>query len=272
MSAVMQRTSAVLSLADDLALALDPVLFARSVGIEPDRWQARVLRSSARQQILCCSRQSGKSTTAAVLALHEAIYKPGSLVLVLGKVVQQARELFRKILGMYGQIESDMPADVENKNTLELKNGSRIVVVAAVESNIRGFSGVNLLLVDEAAWVPDLVYEAVRPMLIVSQGRIVLLSTTNGRRGFFFAEWEDGGDDWHRSQVTYRDCPRISSEAIARERRNIPASRFRAEYECEFVENEDSVFAFDDIQAMRRPDVAPLFGGSLLSARFGGNP
>jgi phage FluMu gp28-like protein len=247
------------SLTDDLACALDPVVFARSLGVEPDPWQAKVLRSPARQQILCCSRQSGKSTTVAILALHEAVYVPGSLVLVLGKVLQQARELFRKVMDLYARIEGDAPADVENRNTLELANGSRIVVIAAVEANIRGFSAVSLLLVDEAAWVPDLVYEALRPMLIVSGGRVVLLSTTNGRRGFFFQEWENGGADWQRTMITWQDCPRITPERIAQERRQIPASRFRAEYECQFVEVDDGAFAYDDVQAALSDDIVPLF-------------
>jgi hypothetical protein len=70
-------------LARDLALALDPVLLARRAGIDPDPWQAEVLRSTAPRRLLNCSRQSGKSTVAAVRAVHVALYEPGSLVLLL---------------------------------------------------------------------------------------------------------------------------------------------------------------------------------------------
>ncbi len=59
-------------LADDLASALDPVVFARHAGIAPDPWQADVLRSGHRQLLLNCSRQSGKSTTTAIIGLHRA--------------------------------------------------------------------------------------------------------------------------------------------------------------------------------------------------------
>ncbi len=44
----------------------------------------------------------------------------------------------------------------------------------------------NELKIDEAARVSDELYRAVRPMLATSGGRIVLLSTPFGKRGFFF--------------------------------------------------------------------------------------
>ncbi|MFT6583629.1 MAG: hypothetical protein ACJAU6_004087 [Alphaproteobacteria bacterium] len=71
------------SLALDLRCALDPVTFAREkLDFEPDEWQAGLLRSTDSRSLLNCSRQSGKSTTTAILALHTAYYVPGSLVLL----------------------------------------------------------------------------------------------------------------------------------------------------------------------------------------------
>ena len=73
-----------MAIASDLALALDPVLFARQVlGFEPDDWQSDVLRWDGRRLMMNVSRQCGKSTTAAVKALHRAIYWPDSLVLLV---------------------------------------------------------------------------------------------------------------------------------------------------------------------------------------------
>ena len=54
------------------------------------------------------------------------------------------------------------------------------------EDTVRGFSGVRLLIVEEAARVPDETYFASRPMVAMSGGRIILMSTPAGRRGFFF--------------------------------------------------------------------------------------
>lgn len=249
---------ATVRLAGDLASALDPVVFARKVGIEPDPWQAQMLRSHG-DRILCCSRQSGKSTVSAIAAMHEAVYNPGSLTLLLAPVGRQSQELLGKVRDVYGEMEEDLEAETENRVTLQLENSSRIVVIPDKEGNVRGFSGVNLVVIDEAAWVRDSTYQAVRPMLAVSQGRLLLLSTPNGKRGFFHYEWTEGGSDWHRSMVTAEQCPRISPTWLADERQKIPAAIFAQEYQCSFNEAEDAVFSHDDIRAALTPTLAPLF-------------
>jgi hypothetical protein len=55
------------------------------------------------------------------------------------------------------------------------------------DETIRGYSGVDLLVLDEAARVPDDVFFAVRPMLATSNGTIICMSTPNGPAGFL---WE----------------------------------------------------------------------------------
>jgi len=90
-----------LTLAGDLARALDPVLLARATGIEPDSWQAHVLRSTSARVLLNCSRQSGKSTITSILAMHTALYEAGSLVLLLSPSLRQSGELFKKCVATY---------------------------------------------------------------------------------------------------------------------------------------------------------------------------
>lgn len=125
-------------LANDLALALDPVTFAEEAGIYPDRWQRNVLRSAALRMLLNCSRQSGKSTTTAVLALHTAIYEPKSLTLLLSPGERQSKELLRKVMDTYRILDRPIKAEAENKLELELDNGSRIVALPGSENTIRG--------------------------------------------------------------------------------------------------------------------------------------
>ncbi len=99
---------------------------------------------------------------------------------------RQSKEFLRKAVGLYRALDRPVPSDAENKLELELSNGSRIVALPGNEGTIRGYSGVNLLVVDEASRVPDALYVAVRPMLAVSGGRLVALSTPMGTRGWFY--------------------------------------------------------------------------------------
>lgn len=246
-------------LASDLARALDPVWLARDAGIEPDDWQSRVLRSEASQIILNCSRQAGKSTISAVLALHTAVYTPRALVLLIAKTLTQSKELFLKMKLPMMNLE-EVPAEIEQESALkiELDNDSRIIALPGKHENIRGFSAVNLLLVDEASQVPDQLYYAVRPMLAVSRGRIVLLSSPFGKRGFFYETWANGGAAWHREAIPASQIERIPPSFLAEERRAL-GFWYAQEYECQFLDTTNQVFSYDHVMGALSHEVQPLF-------------
>jgi hypothetical protein len=249
----------MVSLAGDLRLALDRVSFARSVGVDPDPWQEDLLRSSSERILLNCSRQSGKSTMSAVIALHRALYHPGSLVLCLAPALCQSQELFGKIASFYRDLGRPVAPQGERKLSLELENDSRIITLPGSEKTIRGFSGAALLLVDEASRVDDALYYAIRPMLAVSGGSLMMLTTPYGKRGVFFDEWT-GGVGWERYEVPASECPRISEAFLEEERQTVPPWVYRQEYECTFEETEDQVFTLDMIERAVTSEVKPLFG------------
>jgi len=236
------------TMASDLAVAFDPVLFARSAGIEPDPWQAQVLRSASDRLLLNCSRQSGKSFITSILALHGALYKPDSLILMLSPSLRQSGELFRKALALYRGLGRPVPPESETALTLTLTNGSRIVSLPGTkDGTVRGFSGVDLIVIDEAAWVQDALYLSVRPMLAVSGGRLVALSTPHGTRGWFFNAWR-GSEPWERYEVPATLCPRIASAFLEEEKRNMGEWWFAQEYLNQFLESEAQPFARDDVE------------------------
>ena len=245
-------------MAQDLRLALDPAAFAAErLGFRPDPWQHQVLGWSGKRLLLNCSRQSGKSTTTAILALHRAIFHHGSLILLVSPSIRQSGELFRKVVDFNALLGGPRPAE-SNKLSMTIANGSRIVSLPSSEATVRGFSGAALIIEDEASRVPDDLYRAMRPMLAVSGGRLFLMSTPFGKRGHFFDEWTQG-QGWERVTVKAEQCPRISSEFLEEERRSIGDWWFRQEYCCEFVETTDSVFTYDMIAASMTDEVEPLF-------------
>src|SRR5215203_7326116 len=150
----------MVSLAQDLKLALDRVRFAKRLGLEPDPWQEDLLHSASERMLLNCCRQSGKSTMTAIVALHQALYHPGSLILCLAPALRQSQELFGKVLDFYRDLDRPVPAQAERKVSLELQNGSRIVTLPGTEKTVRGFSGAALLIVDEASRIADELYFA----------------------------------------------------------------------------------------------------------------
>ena len=251
----------MVTLADDLKLALDRAAFAKRLGLEPDPWQENLLISTSDRVLLNCCRQSGKSTMTGIIALHRALYHPGSLILCLAPALRQSQELFGKVLTYYRDLGRPVPAQAERKLSLELENESRIVTLPGTEKTIRGFSGATLLIVDEAARVEDELYFAVRPMLAVSGGALIMLTTPHGKRGIFFEEWT-GGKGWERYEIKAKECPRISPEFLEEERNALPSWVYRQEYECSFEETEDQVFTYEMVEQAATSEVKPLFGAA----------
>lgn len=242
-----------------LGLALDPsrILAARGLAVDP--WQREVLRSDRRQLLLNCCRQAGKSTVVSALALHHALFQPGSLTLIVSPGERQSAETFKKVRDNYRALGRPIQALHETQRRLELANASRILCLPGVEGTIRCYSP-TLIIIDEAARVPNDLYRAIRPMLAVSRGRLVALSTPFGQRGWFYDEWHGGGP-WQRVCVTWRQCPRISAEFIAEEERAMGRAWVAQEYECSFAALAGLVYP-DFAQALTHD--APPAGGQRV--------
>jgi hypothetical protein len=244
------------------------------------------LRTRKAQILLLCSRQVGKTLVASALALRTALLEAPALVLVLTPSERQSSEFMRRIKELHealhqprdvaGQVLSfyekrvaeagkdddyfRLPAKSrESSLQLHLDNGSRIIGLPASEGKVRVYSSVALLLIDEASRVDDTLYRAMRPMLAVSRGRLLALSTPFGKRGWFHDAWQGSGD-WERVKITAEQCPRIPAEFLAEERQALGERWFRQEYLCSFEDTIDAVFSYADIQACLTDTVQPLFG------------
>jgi hypothetical protein len=223
-----------------------PVEFAKSVGIEPDDWQIEVLASDHPRKILCCGRQTGKTTVSGLLAAHKALTQPGSVVLIVAPAEKQAKWLFRKVKAIYRQAGSPYGAPSDRLTGLELGNGSVIEAMPAVERTARGPS-VDLLIVEEAAGVPDMDYYGILPTLIATRGEQVLLSSPRGKRGFFHEIYHSDAD-WLRVMVRSDEVSRIRPEDLEVFRHTMPEQFFRQEFFCEWLDTEGSLFSYDDIE------------------------
>ena len=224
------------------------------------------IHPSIRRGLLNCSRQWGKSTTVAIRAVHQAVHDPRSLTIVASPSRRQSGEFVRKAEGFLHTLGMTTRGDGDNETSLVLPNGSRIVGLPGREATIRGFSNVALLLIDEASRVPDELYQAVRPMVAANpDAAIWLMSTPNGRQGFFYDEWSQGGPEWKRVEAPATQCPRIRPGFLEEERRHLADQVFRQEYLCEFLAADFAYFDPESIEHAFRPQ--PAEGGTVGADR-----
>ncbi len=194
------------------------------------------------------------------MAVHRAWSRAGVLVLVLTPTARQSWEFVRKAAGFVQALGVKARGDGRQAMSLLLPNGSRIVGLPGKSGDtIRGFSAVSMLLVDEAARVDDEVYNSIRASLAVSGGDLWLMSTPNGRAGFFWETWAGSEEGWRRVAVTAAECPRISAAFLEEERATIGGRRFRQEYCCEFQELEGALFQSELVEAAMDKASEPVY-------------
>lgn len=241
------------------AAVLDPVEFARTrLKFEPDEVQADILRSKAKRGILCCTRQFGKTTVSAAKAIHRAVTEPGSLIVVTSPGERQSGIWMRCAAEMLARLGIRKRGDGYNRLSLALPNGSRIVGLPDAEEKVRGFSGLSMLFVDEAARVPEEMYTSVWPMLAISDGDFWMMSTPYGKRGYFYEEWAHGSERWKRVFVPATECGRIRKDFLEEQRSTLPIDKFRQEYLCEFLGSGTGMFDRDLIEAALSDEIEPL--------------
>ncbi len=226
--------------------ALDPVAWTLAHGFRPDEWQARLLRSSAKQIAVACGRRVGKTTTVSWIASHAATYQPRSLTLICSPGQRQASEMLKQVRSNLGATGAKFTSDAVT--ALELPNGGRVLSLPANPDLLRGYSP-SLICMDEAAYCEDELYLALRPMLAATQARcrLILLSTFNLRSGFFWSATND--PDFEVYKVSAYDCPRIDQSFLDAELAKHGDTFFRREYLAEPVDSEFCFFGTDLIQA-----------------------
>ncbi len=241
-------------LQDKLAMALNADLWWQSVsGQTLDSWQKEFLTCS--KDMLClAARQSGKSWMSAVKSVHRALYYPNSLVLILSPSLRQSGELGRKCQDVCSWAR--LKTESESALQIQFSNRSRIINLPGTEATVRGYSAANLLIVDESARVPDELVYSVRPMLAVSNGQLIAITTPWIRAGWFYEAYSGESQQWHRMKVTVDQNPRISAEFLEAERLAMPEAMFNAEYYCKWLDSNSSLFNESDILKCESESIA----------------
>jgi len=244
--------------------------------LQLDKWQEEVLNTEG-NICLRSGRQVGKSTVISVKAGEYAVQHRNKKILVIAAVERQAFLLFEKILHYLTDCYPKMikkGRDRPTKSKINLNNGSQILCLPTGMSGlgIRGYT-VNLLIADEAAFIPEDVWTAVTPMLATTEAIKIYLSTPFGRGGYYYECFSD--PSFTPFHVSSEDCPRISPEFLDREKSRMSTVQYAQEYLGEFVDELQQLFPTDLIKSCMEEDlVSPKLGQRFMGvdvARKGGD-
>ena len=136
--------------------------------------------------VICSQRQVGKSFTCSQLLLYTAINYSGSTSIYVSPTNDSSRKFFTDIKNM---VENSHLTTKINESLLiiEFINKSQIIFRSA-ESKLRGYSCKKggILVVDEAYYVPNDIWEVVLPFTNVDNSKKVFISTPRFKVGFFY--------------------------------------------------------------------------------------
>ena len=211
----------------------------------------------------------GKSTIISIKAAKYAAENPKKNIMVIASVDRQSYLLFEKILSYLHENHRDMikkGKDRPTKHKVVLKNGSVIHSLPCGMSGygIRGFT-INLLIADEAAFIPEEVWTAVTPMLAITRGDIWLLSTPHGKEGFYYRCFSD--ESFTAFHVSSEDCPRKDQKFLDREKARMTKVQYAQEYLGEFCDELMRFFSdklINNCMVADQPKLSPLFKGDTF--------
>ena len=178
-----------------------------------DDYQEEVLKHNG-NLVLCTGRQVGKTTIMARKAVDYMINNAGSKIIIVSLTEDQAKLIIVMMLDYTEKKNRKLIARGKNKptqNKLNLTNKSSAIArpVGTTGDAVRGFTG-DILIIDEASRMPELVWTASRPTLLTTGGQIWMCSTPHGKQGYF---WEAFQNKHDKFKVFH-----ISSEEVIQER------------------------------------------------------
>jgi len=224
-------------------------------GWRPHDTQKLWMLSEAKVKVASCGRRWGKTESAAVDAATMAIIHPGSIQMIISATYDQARLIFdsveRLIIG--SPILRRLAKVVRTPYPRLTINGSIISARTADEDgrNLRGNSA-DRVIVDEAAYVRDcVIQEVISPMLADRNGHLVMISTPFGKNHFYKAFMKGAKSEKRHASFTFPSWtnPHISREYIEQQRNEISPRQFAVEYEAAFVDDQSSIFTWEEIEA-----------------------
>lgn len=286
-SKVPEMNEGELAICKDILCTLSRSYYLESLGFNLFDWQKAVIDSHSKRKAILASRQAGKSTVVSSIPCHTAKYFPKSLSLILAPNEVQAGLCMSKVKDFMA-LDINYPKIVRNSDSyVKLFNGSEIYVVVATEGAARGYSKPRCIVMDEASRIENAVYTSgIRPMLTDNVDcELSILSTPNGKDGFFYNSFSK--DYWDKffirtpfdlfldSDGNYDLRHLTEDEVIAMKAKEskkgmkffisnrhyileeqqenffeMGLQKYKQEYLCEFVEPNDSVFSYDDIEGL----------------------
>ena len=193
-------------------------------------------------------RRTGKSYGAAILAFAKLL-EPGQQVMVVAPNFSLSSIIWDYVTDLIRQMDIEVEKFNQKDKVVKLINGSIFRLLSANNRDSLVGRAANLLIVDEAAIIPNDEYftRDLRPALSTfKDSRCLWISTPRGKGNYLYDYFLRGEDpefeDWGSAKFSWRANPLLSEKDVEEARKAMTKALYLQEYECEWTTTESQIF------------------------------
>jgi len=220
----------------------------KPVQFNESQWAMVENLDSNRFVVHIAARRTGKSYAAAILAFAKLL-EPGQQVMVVAPNFSLSSIIWDYVTDLIRQLDIEVERFNQKDKVVKLINGSVFRLLSANNRDSLVGRAANLLIVDEAAIIPNDEYYTrdLRPALSTfTDSRCLWISTPRGKGNYLYEYFLRGEDpeypDWSSSIHTWRANPLLSETDVEEARRSITKALYLQEYECEWTTTESQIY------------------------------
>jgi hypothetical protein len=258
-----------------------------------DDWQKELLEHKG-NLLLCTGRQVGKTTIFARKICKRMIEQPNSRIIVVSLTEDQAKLIIIMVQDYLEKTQRKLVKKNQrftNQTKVSLTNGSQVLArpVGTTGDAIRGFTG-DVLVIDEASRMPELVFEASKPTLLTTGGEIWMCSTPFGKQGYFYKSFLNKDNRFKVFHISSEEVihnrpvkgnwtkekKQKAIEHLEQEKKDMTEIQYGQEYLGLFMDDLRRFYEdawIDKVCILRRPDITPKYDNymGVDIARMGGD-
>lgn len=197
-------------------------------------------------------RRTGKSYGAAILAFAKLL-EPNQQVMVVAPNFSLSSIIWDYVTDLIKQLDIEVDRFNQKDKVVKLINGSIFRLLSANNRDSLVGRAANLLIVDEAAIIPNDEYfnRDLRPALSTfTDSRCLWISTPRGKGNYLYSYYLRGKDaeyeEWGSGLHTWRSNPRLSEKDVEEAKATMTRALYLQEYECEWTTTESQIFEYLD--------------------------
>lgn len=241
---------------------INEIKLRQIIGFIPHEKQELILHCDNRDIVICAGRRFGKSAICAYLALR-LLLEDNKKIWIVAPTFDLSQKVFDYVVKWFHKVAPSQAGGVSMRPNPKIRTARGSTLECKSTENPKGLLGeeLDLLIIDEAAQVPEDVYETyLYPTTSSRKGKTIFISTPFGKN-WFYRKWLEVKADNGAFLFSSLDGVTVDKAEFERARLKLPEGAFKQNYLATFLDSGVSAFrgireiiskdCYEDVKAER---------------------